>query len=120
MCQSIRTGIGSGGLRWICELQYRTLANYKDPEFLGPRIGDKLIFSLLVSLQRGMHTAVKVGGILPSKLGTCCRQFGDVLLTKLSALSIVRLSYLDWDKRAAERAVCTASVPLCGLNGMAS
>ncbi len=26
-------------------LQYRTLKNYRNPEYLGPRIGDKLIFS---------------------------------------------------------------------------
>ena len=30
-------------------MQYRTVSNYKSPEFLGPRIGDKFIFSLLVS-----------------------------------------------------------------------
>jgi hypothetical protein len=28
--------------------QYRTLSNYRNPEFLGPRIGDKVIFSLLI------------------------------------------------------------------------
>ena len=32
--------------------QYRTLVNYRSPEFLGPRIGDKVIFSLLVRLGR--------------------------------------------------------------------
>ena len=29
-------------------MQYRTLSNYTNGEFLGPRIGDKFIFSLLV------------------------------------------------------------------------
>jgi len=32
--------------------QYRTLVNYRSPEFLGPRIGDKVIFSLLVRVRR--------------------------------------------------------------------
>jgi hypothetical protein len=26
-------------------LQYRTLKNYKSPDYLGPRVADKLIFS---------------------------------------------------------------------------
>jgi len=30
-------------------IKYRTSRNYRNPEFLGPRIGDKLIFSLLVA-----------------------------------------------------------------------
>ena len=30
-------------------IKYRTSRNYRNPEFLGPRIGDKLIFSLLIS-----------------------------------------------------------------------
>lgn len=34
------------GLRTL--LKYRTLKNYRNPEYLGPRIGDKLIFSLLI------------------------------------------------------------------------
>ena len=29
-------------------LKYRTTKNYRNPEFLGPRVGDKLIFSILV------------------------------------------------------------------------
>lgn len=29
-------------------LKYRTLKNYRNPEFLGPRIGDKLIFSIII------------------------------------------------------------------------
>lgn len=29
-------------------LKYRTTRNYRNPEFLGPRIGDKVIFSLLI------------------------------------------------------------------------
>ena len=33
------------GLKTI--VKYRTIRNYTDPEFLGPRIGDKLIFSLI-------------------------------------------------------------------------
>lgn len=28
--------------------KYRTLKNYKNPEFLGPRVGDKLIFSIII------------------------------------------------------------------------
>ncbi len=32
-------------------VQFRTLKNYKDGAFLGPRIGDKLIFSLLIFRQ---------------------------------------------------------------------
>ena len=28
--------------------KYRTMSNYRNPEFLGPRIGDKLIFSLII------------------------------------------------------------------------
>lgn len=28
--------------------KYRTISNYRNPQFLGPRIGDKLIFSLLI------------------------------------------------------------------------
>ena len=28
-------------------MKYRTLRNYTDPQYLGPRIGDKLVFSLL-------------------------------------------------------------------------
>jgi ATP-binding cassette, subfamily G (WHITE), member 2 len=30
-------------------IKYRTSRNYRNPEFLGPRIGDKLIFSFLVA-----------------------------------------------------------------------
>ena len=30
-------------------VKYRTTRNYRNPEFLGPRIGDKLIFSVLVA-----------------------------------------------------------------------
>jgi hypothetical protein len=26
-------------------LQYRTIKNYKSPEYLGPRVGDKLVFA---------------------------------------------------------------------------
>jgi ATP-binding cassette subfamily G (WHITE) protein 2 len=29
-------------------LKYRTLKNYTNPEFLGPRVGDKLIFSIII------------------------------------------------------------------------
>jgi ATP-binding cassette, subfamily G (WHITE), member 2 len=29
-------------------LKYRTLKNYRNPEFLGPRVGDKLIFSIVI------------------------------------------------------------------------
>ena len=36
----------------VLRLQYRTLVNYRSPEFLGPRIGDKVVFSLLVRLTR--------------------------------------------------------------------
>lgn len=28
--------------------KYRTMSNYRNPQFLGPRIGDKLIFSLII------------------------------------------------------------------------
>jgi ATP-binding cassette, subfamily G (WHITE), member 2 len=30
-------------------IQFRTSRNYQNPEFLGPRIGDKVIFSFLVA-----------------------------------------------------------------------
>ena len=30
-------------------IKYRTVKNYMNPEFLGPRIGDKVIFALLVA-----------------------------------------------------------------------
>lgn len=29
-------------------LKYRALTDYRDPVYLGPRIGDKLVFSLIV------------------------------------------------------------------------
>ncbi len=30
-------------------LQYRSLKNFRNPEFLGPRLGDKLVFSFIIS-----------------------------------------------------------------------
>jgi ATP-binding cassette, subfamily G (WHITE), member 2 len=33
---------------FITLVKYRTARNYRNPEFLGPRIGDKVIFTLLM------------------------------------------------------------------------
>ncbi len=48
-----------------CCPQFRTLSNYRDPQFLGPRIGDKLIFSLLI-----MSLYWKVGKVCDRRLHT--------------------------------------------------
>jgi ATP-binding cassette, subfamily G (WHITE), member 2 len=34
---------------FITLVKYRTLRNYRSAEFLGPRLGDKVIFALLIS-----------------------------------------------------------------------
>ena len=35
-------------LTHLCAVQYRTTKNYVTGAFLGPRIGDKIVFSLLI------------------------------------------------------------------------
>lgn len=35
-------------LHHFVPLQYRTTKNYRNGEFLGPRIGDKIIFSIII------------------------------------------------------------------------
>lgn len=55
-------------------MQFRTLKNYRNGAFLGPRIGDKLIFSLLIfrqalQLWRLNNTPVNYRG---SILGQSC------------------------------------------------
>ncbi len=37
-----------GCLSSVCAVQYRSLKNYTTGAFLGPRIGDKIVFSLLI------------------------------------------------------------------------
>eukprot|EP00887_Chlorella_sp_A99_P008260 scaffold12.g8260.t1 len=40
----------SAASQWALKVlfQYRTLKNYRNPEFLGPRVADKLIFSIII------------------------------------------------------------------------
>lgn len=47
-------------------VKYRTAKNYQDPAFLGPRIGDKVLISLLVSDERvqGGCAELAVAGLL--------------------------------------------------------
>ena len=50
-CDKDAAVVGSAVASRPCSMlvsQYRTLGNYRNPEFLGPRIGDKVIFSLLL------------------------------------------------------------------------
>lgn len=46
--------------------KYRTMSNYRNPEFLGPRIGDKLIFSLLIMSVSSCATLHDAVSFLPS------------------------------------------------------
>ena len=46
-------------------LQYRTIRNYQDPAFLGPRIGDKLLMGLLIlTLYLGIGNDFKPSNII--------------------------------------------------------
>jgi ATP-binding cassette, subfamily G (WHITE), member 2 len=46
-------------------VKYRTVRNYQNPEFLGPRIGDKLIFSALIAtLYLGIGDDLKPDNVL--------------------------------------------------------